>query len=767
MKPDNISIHLTIATFIFFVSWTAAIDIPNEDLNKSNKSITDDYETTLLLDDDDDDENINSTDYLTKPNTKMFNAGVTYRTETELICRKTFGYDGQTLSHCYNDSHCKLYGDCCRESQFYDEPGQTVAITGSVYNNSRYGCYNKHGLDSLQALLIGRCPRVTSVAERDKCERHDDDFISTYPVSSSDGTHTYKNVWCALCHGERRRVVYWKPLFVCYGRDSRVLPVQVRLENASDHTLLYRDGKWYYADYKNQTLFSCDYRIRPPDSIATPPLRPCVGEGSAGIVDGCPAGTPTAMALACASHTYTLFEYQSSGGRDRRVFRNADCARCNGLTVNQLMCEPPAPPLRMPFVGFGSLFAVSRTGERRNPCAPDEIYDVAAVKCRNVIQEELSGACLTFVTFGQGEYDGRTVSNGTAYVYAYKKRVRYRTGDRPTTAAKGAGSLLQVCTEDADGLLKPYEQSAYAVYLSYAGVVGSCVSATALVAHLVLFGCCTGAEPKNLPEKNLASLSTGLLVGYVGYLSVALQAVSPGNGLPCLVSALTMQFGFLAAFAWMFVMSADVWIVLHASTKKLRVAGGQRHGRFIVYSMFAWLAPAALTALSATIQLQLVPGALFPELRPNFHYDCWFRNPQSLVALFVLPAGTAIAANYVSFFGAVRLIATSDDGFKTSGSGGHCSNATTINRTRRNLKIYVRLSLMMGLAWVFALVGAFTDSDVAWTLNTALNSLQGAFIFVAFDCNRITVQKLAVFRKQPSVSETQTTTAATPLSAST
>jgi len=46
------------------------------------RSITDDYETTLLLDDDDhdgDDENINSTDYPTKPNTKMFNAGVTYR----------------------------------------------------------------------------------------------------------------------------------------------------------------------------------------------------------------------------------------------------------------------------------------------------------------------------------------------------------------------------------------------------------------------------------------------------------------------------------------------------------------------------------------------------------------------------------------------------------------------------------------------------------------------------------------------------------------
>ncbi|KAL5241263.1 hypothetical protein ACI65C_008673 [Semiaphis heraclei] len=772
MKADNIRIHLTIATCIFFMSWTIAIEIPNEDVKNSNKSLTDDYETTLLLDDDEDDEDVKSTVNPTKPNTKKFNAGVVKRTETELICRKTFEYEGQQLSHCYDDSYCKLYGDCCLGSEFHDEPGQTVAITGSVYNNSRYGCYNKHGMDVVQALLIGRCPRMASFADRDtreKCEQHDDDFISAYPVSSSDGQLAYKNVWCALCHGERQQIVYWKPLFVCYGRDGRVLPLQIRLENASDHTLLYRDGQWYYADYKNRTLFTCDYRIRPPDVPVTPPLRPCVGEGFAGIVDGCPVGTPTAMALACASHAYTLFEYQPSGGQDRRVFRNVHCARCNGLTTNQLTCEPPPPPLRSGIVGFTSLFAVSEAGKRRDPCPPDEIYDVTAVKCRNVIREELSGACLTFVTFGQGEYDRRTVGNGTAYVYAYKKRVRYRMGDRPTITATGVGSLLQVCTEDADGLLRPYQQPAFAVYMSYAGVVGSCVSAAALIAHLVLFGfcgCCAGAEPKNLPEKNLASLSTGLLIGYVGYLSVALRAVSPGSGLPCLVSALITQFGFLAAFAWMFVMSADVWIVLHASTKKLRVAGGQRHGRFIVYSMFAWLAPAALTALAATVQLQLAGDALFPELRPNFHYDCWFRNPQSLVALFVLPAGTAIAANYVSFFGAVRLIATSDDGFKTSGSGGSCSNATGVNRTRRNLKIYVRLSLMMGLAWVFALAGAITDSDIAWTLNTALNSLQGAFIFVAFDCNRITVQKLAVFRKEPPVSETQTTTAATPLSAS-
>lgn len=693
-----------------------------------------------------------------------------------MICRKTFEYDGQTLSHCYDDSHCKLYGDCCWDSKFYEESEQIVAFSGSEYNNTRYGCYHMDGTNHERAMMIGRCPQDSIMYNEfhDKCEQGEaDDFLSAYPVQSTSEGHLYTNVWCALCNGERQQVVYWKPLFQCSGNGGRTT-VSVRLEDVSDHTLLYRNGRWYYADYENRTLLTCGFRIqRPTDdnkTSGTPPLRPCFSEGSTNIVDGCPDGTSAAAARACASHTYTLFEYSPRSGQDMRVFRNADCALCNNVTTGHLMCEPPPPPLKSPF-GFGSLFAVRAAETWQDPCPPHEIYDVSKAICRDVIRDKVPDLwCKTFVTINQSEYDDRTKDNTEVYVYAYKKRVKYKSKVLPTVDANDAAYLLQVCIDDVqEGPLRPYERSKYAVYLSYAGVVGSCLSVAALVAHLALFGCggCCGgtAEPKNLPEKNLASLSTGLLVGYAGYLSVDLQAVTPGNGLPCLVSALTTQFGFLAAFAWMFVMSADVWIVLHLSTKKLRVAGGQRRGRFAVYSLFAWLAPAALTALSAAMQLQSdVTGPLFPELRPNFHYDCWFRNPQSLVALFVLPAGTAIAANYVSFFGAVRLIATSDDGFKANSS----NNATTVNRTRRNLKTYVRLSLMMGLAWVFALIGAVTDSDVAWTLNTALNSLHGAFIFVAFDCNRNTVQKLAAFRKRPiTESETQTTSANTPLSAST
>lgn len=662
-----------------------------------------------------------------------------------MICRDIFLYGSQNLAHCYNDRNCKLYGDCCQNSKYYNELEQTVVATsGGVHNNSRYGCHETNGMH-MAILMIGKCPPSISDREvRKKCETRDDDFITGYPVTSNETGHTYKNVYCAWCHGEQQRVIYWKPLFQC---NSHV----VHLEEASDRTLLYRDGHWYYADYGNQKLLSCYFKLQPPNGVSA--LRPCISVDYE-QVDGCPAGTPAPLAQACASHTYTLFDYPNvSNGKDSqstRVFRNVHCAQCNNVSTDWITCVPPSIRLQSGHFGFGSLFAVKAAGKHREPCNPEELYDVMAYKCRNVIRDELSGACRTSVIYELGEYDARSLDNGTAYVYAYRRRIRY-VQDRPTMAVNGS---LEVCAEDINGVLRPYTPPLYTTYLMYVGVVGSSASTVALVVHLALFS--TGSEPKNLPAKNLASLAVSLLLGYTCYLVIALEFVSANKGLLCLISALTMHFSFLAAFTWMFIMSVDVWIVLYAANKKFRVADGKRNGRFAVYSAFAWLAPATITAFVAALQLSTVK--VLPELRPNLQYSCWFRNPQSLVALFILPAGTTIAANYVSFVGAVQLIATSSDGFQSTNSSG-------VSRTRNNLKIYMRLSLMMGLAWVFGLAGAVTDSDIVWTLYSVLNSLQGAFIFFAFDCNWSTVRTLTVFRKLPSVSETQTTTA-TPLSAS-
>ncbi|XP_050420432.1 uncharacterized protein LOC126833258 isoform X2 [Adelges cooleyi] len=721
--------YFVATTFIWLVSWTAALDIPYEDLNNPNNETDDNSESTIPLPDYD---MFNMTASPMEMDTLDLNDGVLKRTDTNLVCTKKFVVNGRTLEHCYGDEHCRSYGDCCRDSAFYNEREQSAAM-------SRFGCYNVPNTD-LVVKVVGRCPSrayltARQLANRQLCETNGGDgaeelSIGAYPATGTSSNLTYRNAYCAKCNGEPN-VVYWKPLFKCLAPAASQLPDRTaRLENASDQILLYHERRWYLADYDNKVIYSC--KIQLSADVPVPPLRHCSSDGL--LVNDCPAGNNLGpLAETCKSSANEVYEFNATG--TGRTFRNAACALCNNVSIARLTCVPK-PPLRSVYPDLKQLFNV-----KLQPCTPDEIYDVSAAKCRSIMRE--SGACSESFMLSLGEFDRSSFTNGTVYVFAYKKRLEYA----PTN-----GTDILVCVDNLKLLWS--EEPVYAAFLSYVSVTCSALSALSLIAHLSLFA--ADAEPKNLPEKNLASLCLSLLLGYVSWLSIAVGAVPKGKT-SCVVSALMMQFGFLASFAWMSVMATDVWIVLYASTKKLRLVGGKRNKRFAAYSAFAWLTPAAFTTFAAALQWSSTVYEFVPQLKPNFQHTCWFLNPESLIALFVLPAGVTIVTNYVTFISAIRLIAASANGVSFAAD-------TAVNRSRKNMKIYGRLSLMMGLTWAIGLVGAFYDHDVVWALYTVLNSLQGAFIFLAFEYSHSALRLL--FPKPAVYSETQSS-GVTPLSAST
>lgn len=54
---------------------------------------------------------------------------------------------------------------------------------------------------------------------------------------------------------------------------------------------------------------------------------------------------------------------------------------------------------------------------------------------------------------------------------------------------------------------------------------------------------------------------------------------------------------------------------------------------------------------------------------------------------------------------------------------------------RRNFRLYWRLSLIMGLSWIFGLIASYIENEYLWYSFIFLNTLQGLFIFIAFCCN--------------------------------
>lgn len=593
---------------------------------------------------------------------------------------------------------------------------------------SSYRCYTL--LDKNKTMAIGQCPTPD-----ERCDDDQRDLVLALPVTSAVTNHTYKNVLCARCHGERH-VFYWKPEFRCHYRHNSTRLVTRRLEDASDGTLLYnKTGFYARTDDHNELL--CTIHLQSPVSAAA--LRRCGGN----VTDTCPVGAPELQVRACATHAYTVFPDLPL--LEWHAYRNADCALCNG--VNKTGCEPSQPPLLGPPIRdtFSFLFSINEADRRVSECAKHEVYDVRVARCRDVLREWPTAQCSAgSVRLEPDEYKSTsTQDNRTVYVYKYKKKVPYVRQNSST------GSI-EICVEHVPQLAAwpPLEQ-----YLSYASKVGSAASAVSLVAHLALYT--AGSWPKKLPDSCLASLSVSLLLGYTSYLTIALL-IEPVPRPVCVAAALATHFGFLTAFAWMSVMSVDVCAVLHASVHKLRLTVGSRGRRFAAYSAFAWLAPAIVTALLAVLQLSPSNFHFMTEFRPDFQHTCWFRNPRALAAFFLLPTGVMLVGNYALFLGAVVLIAAPQRQVLSADS-------TIINCTRHRFKIYVRLSLMMGLAWAAGLATAMNDSDALWTLHITFNSLHGVFIFLAFDWK--IVRALFTIRKQSSESETQTT-GTTPLDAS-
>uniref|UniRef100_A0A2H8TRW3 G-protein coupled receptor 126 n=1 Tax=Melanaphis sacchari TaxID=742174 RepID=A0A2H8TRW3_9HEMI len=706
MKTNNIRIHLIIATFILIKSWIAAIEVQNQNINNLNKS-------------------------------------------DELTCQKTFEYDFSVLQHCYDDSNCKKYGDCCRDSKFYNESEQTVAISGNVYKNSLYGCSGTGGKDMLQALMINRCPQEASLDQkiRDRCEERANDFLSANPVSSNYSGHVYKNIWCAWCNGEREQVDFLRLiLFRChyYFYEFTQLLNNMWLRTAND--------QWYYFGYPEESTNSmdhfCEFRIEEIHATTPsfPSLRNCVNEGSTEIVDGCPNGTSTAEAKACASYTYIVFENQPSCVRANRVFRNPDCALCNGLTTDQLTCEPTKPL----FTGYE--LQLTKKQYQRNDCS---------TVIRNI--ENLNDICVGLnyydVAFSKDEYDKYTIENWTEYVYPNSTR------EYPTSLEMGA-ELINF-TFKAHFSFLVWNDYVLSLVMYDVIVWGMQVSVAALITHLLLFVwdvCRANSEPKNLPEKNLASLSVALLIGYAGMLFIKLN-LGISYDILDVIWTVAVLFGLLPAVAWMFVMSVDMWLVLHTSTKKLRVVGGQRYGRFVVYSLFAWLVPTAIIMLyNAAPEYLWNFDIKIPDFHPQFEEYCWIENPLSKIVMFIPPVKIACAVNCLLFLDTIRLIINYDKSLKSAvSSDDNHTSAMVVNRTPRNLKCFLRLSLMMGPTWMFTLLGVIIQSIPICIIITTLNSLQGVFIFIAFDCNQDTLHKLAGFRKHPTVSETQQTTTNMPL----
>ncbi|KAH3769132.1 hypothetical protein DPMN_170380 [Dreissena polymorpha] len=103
---------------------------------------------------------------------------------------------------------------------------------------------------------------------------------------------------------------------------------------------------------------------------------------------------------------------------------------------------------------------------------------------------------------------------------------------------------------------------------------------------------------------------------------------------------------------------------------------------------------------------------------------CYLTNPRSILFFVAIPISVVMVVNVVMYMSViVKIMSLPEVGENKS-------------RERNNLKIFVKLSTITGLTWIFGIVYELTDIELFGFLFILFNASQGVLIMFSFVINK-------------------------------
>lgn len=459
--------------------------------------------------------------------------------------------------NCLCDSQCARYGDCCLDSAHFVAAEQRRGAAS-------FTCVELRQFGGIY-MLTSCPPEWSDTGTRSRCEDDNPslrDPLATMPVTSHRSGLTYRNVHCALCHGDiyPNSTDVWKPRIECPSLMQSLTPNLTSVDISHALSFEPEQNSWVIRlpTEKGTKTYNCN-------------VDPVLPDTSEHIVRRCPTAIIRTCALnwtnsdvrnRCEAYTALVF-YQNDG------YRNAHCAICNNVPIQNLACVRASS--RVSVYGkefspkaFAVLFDLSGdsgniVGKERPCSSRDQLYDPFFRRCRDVVcsqegQDYIAGHCISVLPVvdsgevypaNSGVYrndsgaltdDSKSdyflqcpkfllepeeyavLDDGTVSVPTYHRtypqsQFRIRHDDR-----------LEICTDEGVEYVDKFNPN-----MSYVTMAGLGVSIIFLVLHLTAF--ILLPELRNLSGKNLASLCFSLLAAYtvfiVGqFLEVRIQVIN-------------------------------------------------------------------------------------------------------------------------------------------------------------------------------------------------------------------------------------------------
>ena len=657
--------------------------------------------------------------------------------EQKSKCSGPFSFSWPS-KNCYCDDLCGIFQDCCHGFDplvDFDIPGAEL-FECKVYPEIE----RRFGIS-----IVSKCPKQwTDDNMRDLCETMTprNDMLLHLPVSENSTDILFKNMYCAYCNS-RYDFNFWKPEVMC------------------EDDLSYKE---------NVTISSlpsdCDLNFLPPSRDTALKYRKCSTEK---------------FISACPEHVLngTLWDQCENGSTSyvftERNYKNRACAECHNVSADDIYCEPNAGVLFVTpdkgkksysfriLVDFNSVDGeMGRVNEEKGlifseKCADEEIYDPFSDKCRTIYcappRVPIRGKCEMNLV---GNVGYTVVMD--SYNISYTNDSRMDHLPQNCTLVKMEPTEYQIRNDTKlivyssgrvygnweyfqleDGLFvchnvsQPCEsdcETSFAfqsdIIEGYVTLILLVISLTALALNFFIYVCFP--QLRNTPGKILMCLIASLFLAQLFFL------VSPhleAGRTACMVSAVIVHFFYMAAFCWMNVIALDLWITF--SNQFISAGSNDSSKRFIYFSLYAWVVPSIIVAFSVTIDNVNTETSL-NNFKPRYGDGaCWMTSRNGVLLLFAGPLALFKLFDIVAFINTARHIYKA----KKHGSAARQGNDTC------TFWINLKLSLVMGLTWVFAFVANFANETFIWYLFIVFNALQGVFIAVTFIFTRKVVRLIS------------------------
>ena len=260
-------------------------------------------------------------------------------------------------------------------------------------------------------------------------------------------------------------------------------------------------------------------------------------------------------------------------------------------------------------------------------------------------------------------------------------------------------------------------------------MVTSILSLTALGVTIMIY--IKSASLKTLHGKTLVSLSVSLIGAQLAGL-----LENESSEIFCKIIAIVMHFSWLAAFGWMSMISYDMLRTFFGRQTTVTNTHSDRK-RYFIYSLIGWVLPASILVVCI-----ILDNVIITEIwQPGYARDgvCFIVSDMVRLVFFQVPFVLSVLFNTLAFVLTVYSISTKRK------ANPHSKRSSD----RLYSFIYLKLSVVMGVTWLFVILASITNQPVFWYLHLVLNGLQGVFVFISFALRTALWKKIKI--KKPRI----------------